>query len=216
MRLAPYGEPTYVDLILKNLIDIKDDGTFKLDMSYFNYAVGLTMTNEKFNKIFGGPPCKSESPLTQKHMDLARSIQVVTEEIVLRLARGIRNELVKKYLCLAGGVALNCVTNGRLLREGPFDDIWIQPAAGGALCAALSVWHEYLGHGKSALESSKDHMRGTCLGPQYSRQAIIDFLKPLKAPAEEVPDNLLFDRVAGLLEEGNVVGWFEGTDGVWT
>ena len=147
MGLAPYGEPKYVDLILDHLIDLKQDGTFRLDMSYFNYATGLTMTGSKLDKLFGGPPRKPESDLTQKEMDIARSIQAVTEEVVLRLSRTVHKELDVDYLCMAGGVALNCVANGRILREGPFKDIWIQPAAGdagGALGAALTVWHGYL------------------------------------------------------------------------
>ena len=170
MGLAPYGEPKYVDLILEHLLDVKEDGSFRLDMSYFNYATGLTMTNSKFDKLFGGPPRQAESEITQREMDPARSIQVVTEEVVLKIAQNVHAELNVDYLCLAGGVALNCVSNGRLLREGPFKDIWIQPAAGdagGALGAALIVWHEYL-------ENSRDvqpmgTMQGTYLGPQQKR-----------------------------------------------
>jgi len=146
MGLAPYGEPKYVDKILTHLLDLKDDGTFRLDMTYFNYATGLTMTNQKFDQLFGGPPRKAEGQLTQREMDIAASIQVVTEEVVLRLCRTVQKELNADYLCMAGGVALNCVANGRILREGPFKDIWIQPAAGdagGALGAALAVWYEY-------------------------------------------------------------------------
>ncbi|MFZ4443012.1 MAG: carbamoyltransferase, partial [Planktothrix agardhii] len=146
MGLAPYGEPIYVDKILTHLIDLKDDGTFRLNLEYFNYAVGLTMTNSKFDQLFGGPPRKPETPISQREMDIAASIQVVTEEVVLRLTRSVQKELNVDYLCLAGGVALNCVANGRILREGPFKDIWIQPAAGdagGALGAALAVWYQY-------------------------------------------------------------------------
>lgn len=142
MGLAPYGEHTYVDLILKHLIDVKEDGSFRLDMSYFNYATGLTMTNRKFDALFGGTPRRPEAPLTQREMNLARSVQAVTEEIMLRLARSVQKELNVEYLCLARGVALNCVANGRLLREGPFKDMWIQPAAGdadGAPGCALAV-----------------------------------------------------------------------------
>ncbi len=145
MGLAPYGEPKYVDLILEHLLDLKDDGSFRLNMKYFNYCTGLTMTNKKFDALFGAPPRKAEGELTQREMDLAASIQKVTEEVVLRLAKTLRKETGCQYLCLAGGVALNCVANGELLRSGVFDDIWIQPAAGdagGALGAALSVWHE--------------------------------------------------------------------------
>ncbi|HAN73139.1 MAG TPA: hypothetical protein DCQ63_01700, partial [Planktothrix sp. UBA8402] len=146
MGLAPYGEPIYVDKILTHLIDLKDDGTFRLNLEYFNYAVGLTMTNTKFDQLFGGPPRQPETPISQREMDIAASIQVVTEEVVLRLTRSVQKELNVDYLCLAGGVALNCVANGRILREGPFKDIWIQPAAGdagGALGAALAVWYQY-------------------------------------------------------------------------
>ena len=171
MGLAPYGRPLYVDLIKKHLIDIKDDGSFWLNMDYFNYAVGLTMTNEKFNKLFGGPPRKPETMPTQKDMDLARSIQDVTEEIVLKMACHVRRETGKKNLCLAGGVALNCVANGKLLREGIFENIWIQPAsgdAGGALGAALVVWYEYLGNKRQATSDKQiDGMQGAYLGPEF-------------------------------------------------
>jgi len=165
MGLAPYGEPKYVDLIFKHLIDLKEDGTFRLDMSYFNYATGLTMTNDKFDALFGMPRRKPESPLSQAHMDLARSVQEATEEIVLRLARTVRKETGEDYLCLAGGVALNCVANGRILREGPFKDIWIQPAAGdagGALGAALAVWYQYLDKPRTP-DGGLDGMKGSYL-----------------------------------------------------
>jgi len=145
MGLAPYGEPKYVDIIRDNLLDIKEDGTFRLNMRYFNYATGLTMTNGQFDRLFSGPPRKPESQVTQREMDIASSIQAVTEEIILRLCRTVYRELSMRYLCLAGGVALNCVANGRILREGPYKDLWIQPAAGdagGSVGAALSVWHE--------------------------------------------------------------------------
>ena len=171
MGLAPYGEPKYVDLILDHLIDLKQDGTFRLDMSYFNYATGLTMTGSKLDKLFGGPPRKPESDLTQKEMDIARSIQAVTEEVVLRLSRTVHKELDVDYLCMAGGVALNCVANGRILREGPFKDIWIQPAAGdagGALGAALTVWHGYLDKPRE-VNNTDDSMRGSYLGRRYTQ-----------------------------------------------
>lgn len=214
MGLAPYGEPKYVREILENLVDVKEDGTFHLDMSYFDFATGLKMTNSKFDALFGGPARKPESRLEQKHMDLARSIQVVTEEIVLKLCKTIQKELKTDYLCLAGGVALNCVANGRLLREGPFKEIWIQPAAGdagGALGAALSVWHDYLGNHKTdTSDGSRDHMRGSYLGPRFSRNEIASFLKSIDAPAEEVDDQTLITRVADILDDGNVVGWFQG------
>ena len=161
MGLAPYGEPKYKDLILSELIDLKEDGSFKLNMEYFNYCAGLTMTNEKFHKLFGGPPRKPESLLTQRDMDLARSIQEVTDEVMLRMGRHICKETGQKYLCLAGGVALNAVTNGKLLREGPFENIWVQPAAGdagGALGAALCIWYQYLGSKRTA-DGKKDFQK---------------------------------------------------------
>ncbi len=212
MGLAPYGEPKYVDLILDNLIDVKADGTFRLDMSYFNYAVGLTMTNKKFNDLFGGSPRKSETDISQREMDIARSIQVVTEEIVLRLARTIHKELNVDYLCLAGGVALNCVSNGRLLREGPFKDLWIQPAAGdagGAVGAALSIWHEYLGNARSANDQT-DKMSGSYLGPSFTNEEIKKYLDAANLKYTELPDNQLIPRLAKILAKENVLGWFSG------
>ncbi|MET0379131.1 MAG: carbamoyltransferase N-terminal domain-containing protein, partial [Spongiibacteraceae bacterium] len=211
MGLAPYGEPKYVDLILDNLIDIKDDGSFRLDMSYFNYATGLTMTNAKFDALFGAPARKPESPLGQREMDLARSIQVVTEEIVLKLARTVHKELKQDYLCLAGGVALNCVANGRLLREGPFKDIWIQPAAGdagGALGAALAIWYEYLGNSRTA--NADDSMRGSYLGPWYGDDNITGYLDSIKAPYRKLGDAEFFDHLSDVLADEKVVGWFQG------
>lgn len=210
MGLAPYGEPRYVDLILDKLLDVKEDGTFRLDMSYFNYATGLTMTNERFAELFGGPARKPESPLSQREMDLARSIQVVTEEIVLKLARTVHRELGQENLCLAGGVALNCVSNGRLLREGPFRDIWIQPAAGdagGAVGAALSVWHEYLEQPRS---SSGDRMQGSYLGPWFGIDNITCYLDSIKAPYRQLDDDEFFDELATVLADEKVVGWFQG------
>jgi carbamoyltransferase len=210
MGLAPYGEPRYVDVILQKLIDLKDDGTFRLDMNYFNYATGLTMTNGRFGDLFGGPPRKAEGAMTQREMDIARSIQVVTEEIVLRLARTLHRELATDYLCLAGGVALNCVANGRVLRESPFRDIWIQPAAGdagGALGAALSVWHEY--HGKSRRPDPGDSMRGAFLGPRAEEPEVRSCLAACGARYEHGGDELL-PRVAELLAQDNVVGWYQG------
>jgi carbamoyltransferase len=211
MGLAPYGEPKYVDLIMDNLLELKDDGTFRLDMSYFNFAVGLTMTNKKFDTLFGAPARKAESNFGQREMDIARSIQVVTEEIVLKLARTIHKELDVDYLCLAGGVALNCVSNGRLLREGPFKDIWIQPAAGdagGALGAALSIWHEYLNQPRQVNEN--DSMRGSYLGPNYSNDEIKDYLDSIGAKYQQLKDKELLPRLAEILDQGNVVGWFAG------
>ncbi len=211
MGLAPYGDPVYVDLILDKLVDVKEDGSFRLDMSYFNYATGLTMTNRKFDALFGGPPRAPESEISQREMDIARSIQVVTEEIVLKIARNVHKELGTEYLCLAGGVALNCVSNGRILREGPFKDIWIQPAAGdagGALGAALSVWYEYLDNPRSA--SAGDDMQGAYLGPRNTPEDIKAYLDSVGASYEELDDPVLMPRVADILGDENVVGWFQG------
>lgn len=211
MGLAPYGEPKYVDLILNELIDLKEDGSFKMNMEYFNYAAGLTMTSEKFHKLFGGPPRKPESKLTQKEMDLARSIQDVTEEIVLRMAKHVYKETRMKNLCLAGGVALNCVANGRLLKEGPFDDIWIQPAAGdagGAVGAALVIWHQYLDNERIIPHSDK--MNGAYLGPEYSEEEILAFLNSNNIPYKKLSSEELPEIVAELLARENVIGWFQG------
>ena len=175
MGLAPYGEPKYKDLIYKYLIDVKEDGSFKMDMSYFNYNVGLTMTNKKFHNLFGGPPRQPESELTQKEMDLARSIQEVTEEIVLKMAIHVRKVTGEKYLCLAGGVALNCVANGKLLRSGIFEDIYIQPAAGdagGSIGSALIAWYQYYGNDRYA-DDKNDFMKGAYLGPEFNNEEII-------------------------------------------
>ncbi|MFQ6614774.1 MAG: carbamoyltransferase, partial [Fidelibacterota bacterium] len=211
MGLAPYGEPGYVDVILEHLLDLKEDGTFRLNMDYFNYAAGLTMTNSKFDKLFGGPRRKSESQITQREMDLARSIQVVTEEIILKLTRTIHEELKTDYLCLAGGVALNCVANGRVLREGRFQDIWIQPAAGdagGALGAALSAWHEFLDQPREV--DSRDSMKGAYLGPRSSDREITEYLDRIGAEYRKLPDAGLMPLLADLLCKENVVGWFQG------
>jgi carbamoyltransferase len=211
MGLAPYGEPKYVEKMRK-LIDIKDDGSFRLDMRYFNYPAGLTMTNARLHELFDGPPRKPESKLTQKEMDIAASLQVITEEIMMKIARHIHKTTGMRYLCLAGGVALNCVANGRILREGPFDEIWIQPAAGdagGALGAALSAWYEYLGNPRSA-DDKTDAMRGAYLGPEFSKDEVKKFLDEYTVPAMHVPDPELFDRVASYLANGAVVGWFSG------
>lgn len=211
MGLAPYGEPRYKDLILERLLALKEDGTFRMDMRYFNYANGLTMTNQRFAKLFGGPPRRPESPVTQREMDLATSIQAVTEEVVLRLGRTVHQETGIDQLCLAGGVALNCVANGRLLREGPFKDIWVQPAAGdagGALGAALSVWHEYLDRPRTC--TGQDQMRGSYLGPAFSNEQIEAYLHGAGIPYHRLDDNALMPRLAELLDEGHVVGWFQG------
>ena len=211
MGLAPYGEPKYVQTILDHLIDLKEDGSFKLNMKYFNYCAGLTMTNDKFHQLFGRKPRKRESKLTQMDMDLARSIQEVTEEIVMRMARHVYKVTGEKYLCLAGGVALNCVANGKLLREGPFDDIWIQPAAGdagGALGAALFTWYQYLDNPRSA-DNLKDSQRGSYFGPEYSNQEIESFLNEHSIPHSRV-DGEIIDRTVELLTQEKVVGWFQG------
>jgi carbamoyltransferase len=211
MGLAPYGEPKYVDLILDRLIAVKEDGTFRMDMRYFNYANGLTMTNKRFDALFGGPPRRPESPLTQREMDIARSVQEVTEEIVLKLARTVQRETGEDYLCLAGGVALNCVANGRLLREGPFKDIWIQPAAGdagGALGAALATWHQYLDKPRAPGEG--DRMAGSYLGPTSSDREIEGYLDSIGACYRRLDDGDLTSRLAAILEAENVVGWYQG------
>ncbi|MEA3413078.1 MAG: carbamoyltransferase [Pseudomonadota bacterium] len=211
MGLAPYGEPRYVDLILENLVDLKEDGTFRLDMRYFNYCTGLTMTNRRFDRLFGAPPRKPEGNLTQREMDIAASIQEVTETIVLRLGRTIRDETGAENLCLAGGVALNCVANGELLRSGIFNDIWIQPAAGdagGALGAALVAWHE-LGEGTRVVEQP-DRMRGSYLGPRYGPEVIRAQLDAKGAVYRELDEESLTQELAEILDSENVVGWFQG------
>ncbi len=212
MGLAPYGELKYVDLIFDNLLDLKEDGTFRLDMSYFNFATGLTMTNSKFDRLFGGSPRKAESEITQKEMDLARSIQKVTEEIILKMVTTIHKELDVDYLCLAGGVALNCVSNGRILREGPFEDIWIQPAAGdagGSLGAAFSVWHEYLNNPRNA-DNKNDSMHGCYLGKHFTNHEIKNYLDRVSAVYTELEDFKLMPKLAKILAAGNVIGWFNG------
>jgi len=211
MGLAPYGEPKYVDLIVKNLVDIKEDGSFRLNMRYFNYCTGLTMTNKKFDALFGAPPRKPESEITQREMDIAASIQKVTEDIILRLARTVRDETGCANLCLAGGVALNCVVNGELLREGIFDDIWVQPAAGdagGALGAALAVWHGV--HEGERKVTALDSMHGSYLGPSYQGSEIRAMLKRAGAVFQELDDSILMPQLAEILNNENVVGWFQG------
>lgn len=209
MGLAPYGTPRYVTRIYENLIDVKPDGTFRLNLDYFDFPAGLRMINQRFCKLFGGPAREPESEITQKEMDIAASIQVVTEEIVLKLARTIAGELGQSRLCLAGGVALNCVANGRLLREGPFEDIWIQPAsgdAGGALGAALATHYEYLGNHRAL--SEQDPMRGAYLGPSFSNDAIANAMDDLKAVYTKLDDDTLLPLVAKEISEGQVIGWF--------
>ncbi|MEW6246127.1 MAG: carbamoyltransferase [Nitrospirota bacterium] len=211
MGLAPYGEPKYVKAIYDHLIDLKADGTFRLNMDYFDYCTGLKMTGGKFDELFGGPPREPESNLTQREMDLARSIQEVTEEVMLRLSRTLHQETGCDRLCLAGGVALNCVGNGRLLREGPYKGLWIQPAAGdagGAVGAALAAWHQYEEHPRKS--TGHDRMKGSFLGPAFSNDQIERFLRKQNAPYEVLADSRLFDRIADELAAGKVVGWFQG------
>lgn len=212
MGLAPYGEPRYVQLILDNLIDLKEDGSFRLNMDYFNFAAGLTMTSKKFHDLFQDNPRKPESLLTQKHMDLARSVQDVTELAMLRMGRFAKKATGAGKLCLAGGVALNCVANGKLLREGIFEDIWMQPAAGdagGALGAALAVWYDALDNKRTA-EPDQDSQQGSYLGPEFDAGQIEAFLKDQNFPYEKLSEEALTAKVAQLLSEENVVGWFEG------
>ena len=212
MGLAPYGKPKYVKKIYDNLIDIKEDGSFRLKIDYFNYCTGLTMTNGKFDELFGGPPRKPESSLTQREMDLACSVQEVTEEVMLRLVRSLHRETGLENLCLAGGVALNCVSNGRILREGPFKRLWIQPSAGdagGAVGAALTAWHK-LDNQPRLRDGSKDSMSGSFLGPVYTNDEIERMLKSRNAPYRRLDDDVFFDVVAGELAEGKIVGWFQG------
>ena len=211
MGLAPYGEPTYVDLIRDNLLDLRDDGSFKLDMSYFNYCTGMTMTNQKFDALFGGPPRTAEGQISQREMDLAASIQKVTEEVVLKLAKTLRDQTGCKNLCLAGGVALNCVANGVLLREKIFNDLWIQPAAGdagGALGAALVAWHQ--GHGGAREVNGGDSMRGSYLGPRFKSDSIRAALDERGAVYEELDDDTFYSFLAKVLADENVIGWFQG------
>jgi carbamoyltransferase len=211
MGLAPYGEPKYVDLIKDHLIDIKDDGSFHLDMSYFNYCTGLTMTNERFDALFGGPPRKSESFLTQREMNLAASVQAITEEVVIKLAKGIQKSTGQKNLCLAGGVALNCVANGKLLREKIFDNIWIQPAsgdAGGAVGAALGAYHLMLNQPRTV--KAGDSMKGSFLGPEFSQENIEQRLKNAGAVFTTISDDELINITAQALVDGKAVGWHQG------
>jgi carbamoyltransferase len=211
MGLAPYGQPKYAQLILTHLIDIKPDGTFRLNVDYFNYAAGLTMTSRKFHDLFGGPPRQPESPLTQREMDLASSIQRVTEEVIMRLARTARKELDAEYLCLAGGVALNCVANGKILSEGIFRDVWVQPAAGdagGALGSALAVRYLYKGEPRSV--DGRDRMQGALLGPSFDAGQVQRALEGAGAVFARVEDDRLLTQVAELISRGAVVGWFQG------
>ena len=212
MGLAPYGRPVYKDLILKELIDLREDGSFKLNMKYFNYCAGLTMTNSRFHRLFGGAPRKPESKLQQRDMDLARSIQDVAEEVMLRIARHVHKSTGKDYLVLAGGVALNCVGNGRILRETLFKGVWIQPAAGdagGALGAALFTWYQYLGNERRA-DDKNDFQKGSFLGPEYSNKEIKDFLEGKNIPYIELNDAAMAEKIADLIAGEKVIGWLEG------
>lgn len=212
MGLAPYGSPCYADTILSHLIDLKEDGSFWMDMSYFRYCQGLTMTSPKLHRLFGRAPRQPESPITQLDMDLAASIQKVTEEVMLRCARHVHHQTGMKHLCLAGGVALNCVGNGRIYREGPFDGIWIQPAAGdagGALGTALFLWHQLLGNQRTALPS--DSQSGSLLGPSYSTAECQELLDQVKATYRRIDDEEeLCDVIADLLAQEKVIGLFQG------
>ncbi|MBN2448214.1 MAG: hypothetical protein JXO22_15910, partial [Phycisphaerae bacterium] len=212
MGLAPYGEPKYTDLILDKLLDLKDDGSFRMDMSYFSYCQGLTMTSRHMDQLFGGPPRKAESQLSQREMDIAASIQQVTEEVMLRSARYLHAQTGMKNLCMAGGVALNCVGNGRILREGPFEQIWVQPAsgdAGGALGTALFIWHQLLGNQRQPGPSDGQH--GSLLGPRFDDRQIRTDLEQLGARYHEFDnDDALCEHVADLIAQEKVVGWLQG------
>jgi carbamoyltransferase len=212
MGLAPYGEPKYVDLIYKELMDLKEDGSFKLNMDYFDYCAGLTMTSKKFDKLFGGQARKPESKLTQREMDLACSVQEVTNEIILRMARHIKKETGQKNLCLAGGVALNCVANGLVLKEKLFEDVWIQPAAGdagGALGAAVFTWYQFLNN-KRKVEPHKDFQQGSYLGPVYSDETALAFMKEYNVSFEKLEGEEFFNKLADLINGEKVLGLFQG------
>ena len=212
MGLAPYGEPRFVDTIYRELIDVKADGSFALNMAYFGYPVGSRMINRKFEQLFGAPPLSPDATPGQLYLDLASSVQQVTEQIVLKIARHAQRLTGESKLCLAGGVALNCVANGRLLREGPFSDIWIQPAAGdagGALGAAMLAWHQYYQQPRAS-DEQHDQMQGGYLGPAYSAAEICQLLDSQQIPYQQLSDDMLYHSTAGLLAAGQVVGWFQG------
>ncbi len=212
MGLAPYGEPRYVQVILDELMDLKEDGSFRLNMKYFNYCQGLTMTSRRFHNLFGGPPRKPEGELTQREMDLAASIQAVAEEVMLRSARYVRQRTGMRQLCLAGGVALNCVANGKILREGIFEDIWIQPAAGdagGALGAALLTWHQVLGKDREP-DGVNDTQMGSCLGPSWTDDEIAAWLDEKAYPYRRLATESVMDEVSDAINDGKVIGWFSG------
>jgi carbamoyltransferase len=212
MGLAPYGTPRYADVILSELIDVKEDGSIRLDQSYFNYLSGLRMTNGRFAKLFGGPPREPETDITQREMDIAASIQVVTEQVVLKMANHVHKETGLDNICLAGGVALNCVANGRIVREGPFKDVWIQPAAGdagGALGAALSVWHRYLDNERTP-SSGRDRQRGSYLGPAFANETVKAFLDGHGYPYHALEQPSRAETIGGLIAEGNIIGYMAG------
>jgi carbamoyltransferase len=212
MGLAPYGSPTYADAILEKIVDLKEDGSFWLDQSYFNYATGLTMTSRKFHDLFGGPPRDPESPITQRHMDLAASVQKVTEEIMLGMTRNLAATYQIENLCLAGGVALNCVANGGVVRDGSFKRVWIQPAAGdagGAVGAALAAYHQYLGCARRT-NGALDAMQGSYLGPDFSQAEVENRLAAAGAKFTVIGEAALFERTCDALEAGHAVGWFQG------
>ena len=213
MGLAPYGVPKYVDLILDNLIDVKEDGSFWLDQSYFNYCTGLTMTNKKFDELFGQPARTPETDLTQFHMDVAASIQKVTQDIMLKLTRSLAKETGMKHLCLAGGVALNCVANGEILRDGAFENIWIQPAAGdagGAIGAALAIWHLYKDKDRNLDTNQRDAMKGAYLGPSFTQEEIEERLTASGAKFKALNDNDLLEKTVSDLVDERAIGWFQG------
>ena len=213
MGLAPYGKPIYADLIKKHLIDIKEDGSFALDMSYFNYCTGLTMTSKKFDDVFGGPPRQPESALTQREMDLAASVQAVTEEVVIKLAKGITKSTGQRNLCLAGGVALNCVANGKLLREKVFENIWIQPAAGdagGAVGAALGAYYIMMGQPRVVNKNALDGMKGSYLGPEFIQEEVEQELTKCGAIFTSYAPDEIIHKTAHALVDGKAIGWMNG------
>ena len=212
MGLAPYGKPRYRDIILTELVDVKEDGSLRLDLSYFDFLGGLRMTNKRFEELFGGPPRKPEAEITEREMDIAASIQAVTEEIVLKMVNHVFKETGKKYLCMAGGVALNCVANGRILRESPFEEIWIQPAAGdagGALGAALSVWHRFMGNGRDVSKGSDSQM-GSYLGPAFSNEIVREFLENRSYPYHQLNSEARARNIAEQIAAGRIVGYMAG------
>lgn len=212
MGLAPYGEPKYAQLMLDNLIDLKDDGSFRLDQRYFDYCTGMTMTSRPFDDLFGGPPRRPEQPLTRRHMDLAASVQAVTEQVILKMTRSLARQSGLENLCLAGGVALNCVANGKVLRDGAFRNIWVQPAAGdagGALGAALAAYHQHLGHPRT-VPVGGDAMRGSYLGPDYDQAEIERRLTAAGASFDVLNEPAMLDLAARALADGKAVGWFQG------